>query len=78
MSALERRLEALEARNGSIDPFAHLDDEELERFCEIVTEFYRGDADTAQAEWNSLSDALRRKFTRTIELDRLAQCGGLH
>lgn len=75
---LERRLEALEKRSGSVDPFAHLDDDELEQFCEIVSEFYRGDADMAQAEWESLPDALREKFARTIELDRVAQSGGLH
>lgn len=65
--SLERRLSALESRSLS-DPFAHLDDEELDTFCDVLREFLDGGAGEALNRWDALNENLRAKFARTIQL----------
>lgn len=63
---------------SALNPFAHLDDGELDLFCDLLSACEAGDTEGALIEWAALPDALREKFARTIELDRIAQGGGLH
>lgn len=63
---------------SALNPFAHLDDSELDLFCDLLSACDAGDTDGALAEWQALPTALQEKFARTIELDRIAQSGGLH
>lgn len=63
---------------SALNPFAHLDDGELDQLCDLLGACSAGDTAGALIEWESLPDALREKFARTIELDRIAQSGGLN
>lgn len=63
---------------SAANPFAHLDDGELDLFCDLLTACDAGDTESALLEWETLPDALREKFARAIALDRIAQSGGLH
>lgn len=63
---LSRRIEALEKRGRADDLFAHLSDDELDAFCDLLREKADGDPDKAQAEWEALPHELRAKFSHCI------------
>lgn len=76
---LPSRVAALEARQNNRrqapDPFAHLNDDELETFVTILDENHNGDRVAAVGMWDACSEELQVKFARVIRLHRSE---GLH
>lgn len=69
MSNLARRVEALEGQtHGLWDPFALLNDDELDTFVTILGEYHDGDREAALVLWDQCSDAERAKFLRVVQL----------